>query len=338
MKHLVQTAYAAALIGLSSNVCAAAVSGINYDPAHDPDWVQAQGDKNITKMQAIFTRDLAQIKAMGFATIKTYYSTYCTDSGCIDPVAKLAQAAGLNVMLGVYIFPADKPTSWTDAQVRAAIDQKSDPGYGQAVIGVVVGNEDMFDASGKANDDIQQRIVKTILLIRGAGGFGDIPVTTAQREPDWRRLKDSDPNNVLGQVQTIGANIFPYWGGSPEKNSGKSVASETQTKASNLLTALAPKGVTRVIITEEGWPSCAGNWQGQYPANASIDKEKDYFSTWSSRESPAYDSYYFMAYDMNDDCNVALGNRDNDSDKHFGLCSATGQTKDKGLKTCPAPN
>ena len=205
-----------------------------------------------------------------------------------------------------------------------------------AIIGIVVGNEDMFDASGNANDDMQKRILKIITLIQTEGCCSGIPVTTAQREPDWYRLNQSDPNNVLGQVQVIGVNIFPYWGGSPETINGKSVASETQTKASNLLNALKPKGVTRVIITEEGWPSCAGNWGGQYPANAGIDKEKDYFSTWSKHESQVFDSYYFMAYDMLDGCNVVLGDQGNDSNNHFGLCSTTGQTKDQGLLTCPA--
>ena len=41
MKYLVQTACAAALIGLSSNGYAA-VNGINYDPVHNPAWEPAR--------------------------------------------------------------------------------------------------------------------------------------------------------------------------------------------------------------------------------------------------------------------------------------------------------
>jgi exo-beta-1,3-glucanase (GH17 family) len=342
MKYLVQTAYAAALIGLSSNVYAA-VNGINYDPVHNPDWITAQQNGNKDKMQEIFTKDLAQIKAMGFDTIKTYYSTYCTDAGaCIDPVAKLAQQAGLKVMLGLYVFPDHQ--DWTVSQTEAAVNQANDSDYGKAVIGIVVGNEDMFDDGGNANNEMQKRIM-AIIASTESSPVGQ-PVTTAQREPDWYRLNESDPNCVLKNeidpnckekpyLKIIGANIFPYWGGSPEKNNGKSVASEIQTKAGNLLTALKSKGVTRVIITEEGWPSCAGNWEKQYPQNAGIDKEKDYFSTWNKHQNQSYDSYYFAAYDMIDACVVAQGDRNNDSDKHFGLCSTTGQTKDSGLITCP---
>jgi exo-beta-1,3-glucanase (GH17 family) len=75
----------------------------------------------------------------------------------------------------------------------------------------------------------------------------------------------------------------------------QSVASQTQTTAANLVKALQGHGITNVIITEEGWPSCAGNWKTQFPTN--IDEEIDYFTTWGKHENQVYDSYYFMAYD-----------------------------------------
>src|SRR5262245_34860181 len=132
MKYLVQTAIAAALIGLSSNVYAA-VSGINYDPAYNLDWINAQKDNDVDKMTKLFIQDLALIRAMGFDTIKTYYSTYCAKSGeCIQEVAELAQQAGLKVMLGVREFSThiyegcdseDKCKQWAAVQVQRAIDQ-----------------------------------------------------------------------------------------------------------------------------------------------------------------------------------------------------------------------
>jgi exo-beta-1,3-glucanase (GH17 family) len=327
MKYLIQTC-AVALIGLSSNSYAA-VSGINYDSAHDPDWVVAQDHKNVAKMEAIFIKDLYQIKAMGFNTIKTFYSTYCTENGCIQPVAKLAQAAGLSVMLGVYEFPAYRPPSWTEAQVSAAINQANNPQYGQAIIGIVVGSEDMFDHNGKPDDSMQKRIVQDIRQIRGSSV--SVPVTTAQRQPDWDRLNRSDPNHVLETIQYIGANIYPYWGGSPEKVGGKSVASDIQATASSLLNALRSKhnNIASIIITEEGWPSCNGHHQvPPHQQLTSINDEIDYFATWSNRQNPAFDSYYFMAYDLETTpCT--------DADKHFGLCTRTGHTKDARLKICP---
>jgi exo-beta-1,3-glucanase (GH17 family) len=75
----------------------------------------------------------------------------------------------------------------------------------------------------------------------------------------------------------------------------QSVPSQTQTTAANLVKALQGHGITNVIITEEGWPSCAGNWKTQFPTN--IDEEIDYFTTWGKHENQVYDSYYFMAYD-----------------------------------------
>jgi hypothetical protein len=74
MKYLVQT-FAAALIGVSSNVYAAPVNGINYDPAHSQAWIEAQRGNDEATMS------LAQIKRMNFGVIKTFYSRYCTQDG-----------------------------------------------------------------------------------------------------------------------------------------------------------------------------------------------------------------------------------------------------------------
>jgi exo-beta-1,3-glucanase (GH17 family) len=307
----------------------------NYDPAHNLEWLNAQKNDNVTEMQKLFTRDLAQIKAMNFGIIKTFYSTYCTDKGrCIAPVAQLAQQAGLKVMLGVREFPNNP--DWTVTQVQAAINQAKRSGT--PVIGIVVGNEDMFDNQGNPRDGMQERIVADIKTIRAAEV--SVTVTTAQRQNDWcggsqsgcapnrtNSLNQRDPYGVLNTVQVIGANIYPYWGGSPEKINGQSVARLTQSTAKNLLTALGPKGVKDVIITEEGWPS--RQKPGQNPNGTSIDDERDYFSTWSKHENQTFDSYYFAAYDKRND--LGFG----DADYHFGLCLEDGGTKDPRLIRCP---
>jgi len=69
MKYLVQTACAAALIGLSGNVYAAQ-NGINYDPVHNPAWEPARKKDDFNSMNKIFDQDLTQIKKMGFNTSK----------------------------------------------------------------------------------------------------------------------------------------------------------------------------------------------------------------------------------------------------------------------------
>jgi exo-beta-1,3-glucanase (GH17 family) len=337
MKYFLQAACAAALMGLSSNSFAA-VHGINYDPDHSVEWLDAQKKGNVTEMQRLFTRDLAQIKAMNFGIIKTFYSTYCAYNGCIYRVAQLAQQAGLKVMLGVYEFSThkqegctstDECEAWTKAQVLSAIDQAKN--FSTTIIGIVVGNEDMFDHQGNPWYDMQERIVADIKTIRAAGV--SVPVTTAQRQGDWYRLNQRDPNGVLNTVRVIGANIYPYWGKSPERKDGYSVARLIQAMAKDLLTALGPKGVTGVIITEEGWPSC---YDGGAQPPANISDEIDYFSTWSKHENQTFDSYYFAAYDKRG-ANLFCTPSGEDADSHFGLCLASkdGPTKDLRLINCP---
>ena len=340
MKYLAQTACTAALIGVSS-YSYAAQNGINYDPAHSRAYKAAQADydgpKGVAGMTAAINTDLMQIKnTLKFNIIKTYYSQYCNipTGQCVPSIAQLANAVGLKVMLGVYEFPDH--ADWTQGQVEAAIAAANDPAYGKAVIGIVVGNEDMFDFRGTAIPELQRRIVKDISTIKAAVS---VTVTTAQRQGDWcggmasgcdakrmNSLNQSDPYGVLSTVDVVGANIFPYWGGSPEKINGVSVASFTQATAMDLNIALH-KGV---IVTEEGWPSCAN--PGQHATT--IDDEIDYFHTWSTHASQSFDSYYFQAYDLAETIACGSGGSSGDADKHFGLCADSGVTKDARLIGC----
>lgn len=340
MKYLVQTACTAALIGVSS-YSYAAQNGINYDPAHSRDYIAAQMDYNgpngVAGMTTAINNDLLQIKnTLKFNIIKTYYSQYCNipTGQCVPSIAQLANAVGLNVILGVFEFP-DHP-EWTVGQVEAAIAAATNPNYGKAVIGIVVGNEDMFDFRGTAIPKLQRRIVEDIATIKAAVS---VPVTTAQRQGDWcggmasgcdpkrtNSLNQSDPFGVLSTVNVIGANIFPFWGRSLEKINGVSVASATQATAMDLNIALR-KGV---IVTEEGWPSCSA--PGQHAAT--IDDEIDYFHTWSKHANQSFDSYYFQAYDLAEQSACGISETSGDADKHFGLCADLGVTKDPRLIGC----
>ena len=197
----------------------------------------------------------------------------------------------------------------------------------------------MYDSSGKAKVDLQQRIVADIAAIKDAVS---VPVTTAQRQGDWcggtangcdparkNSINQTNPFDILvGTINVIGANIFPYWGGSPEKVNGVSVASATQTTAMDLKIALRGKGV---IVTEEGWPSCS-NPPDQHPTT--IDDEIDYFHTWSTQANQDFDSYYFQAYDLAEQIACGRGEPSGDADKHFGLCAVSGVTKDSRLIGC----
>jgi exo-beta-1,3-glucanase (GH17 family) len=356
MNYFLQTACAATLITLSGNVYAAQ-NGINYDPVHNPAWEPARKGNDVRKMNEIFDQDLAQIKKMGFNTIKTYYSAFCSNVPvCINPAQK-AQSQGLKILLGVFEFPQNP--DFTVAQVSAAIAAAK--AYPTTVIGIVVGNEDMFEDLGgnprrfRPIRQMQKRIINDIKKIQDAGV--SIPVTTSQRSTDWcgginkpgcdptrtgtgenngdnSSLNNYDPEGVLSVLTIIGANIFPYWSDKPARVlppdacQGQNVACQTQAAAQNVLDAVqAAKNskVTGVIITEEGWPSCAAQLQ---PA-ANITDEIAYYSTWSKHENQKYDSYYFQAYDLRPRSACP-----DDADKHFGLCSASGETKNPNLIAC----
>jgi exo-beta-1,3-glucanase (GH17 family) len=345
MKFLIYGAVVAALIGVP-NYSYAAVNGVNYDPSHSQAFNDGQknydGPTGVKQMTQVIEADLSQIKKLGFNIIKTYYSGFCNipTGQCVPSIAQLANAAGLQVMLGVYEFP-DHP-DYTAAQVDAAIAAANNPAYGRAVIGIVVGNEDMFDYLGRPILAMQQRIVQDIKTIKAAVA---VPVTTAQRQSDWcggsapgcdpgrtraggnPSLNEDDPYDVLGTIDVIGVNIFPYWGGSPEQINGVSVASNSQATAGDLATQLKK----RVIVTEEGWPSCA-NSPPQY--KATIEDEIDCFYTWSLHTDQRFDSFYFQSYDLASESDCGNSARGGDAHMHFGLCAASGQTKDAKLIAC----
>jgi len=89
------------------------------------------------------------------------------------------------VLLGVFEFP--NHPDFTVAQVSAAIAAAKN--FPNTVIGIVVGNEDMFKDLGgkprrfKPDEKMQERILDDIATIKNAGI--SIPVTTSQRSTDW---------------------------------------------------------------------------------------------------------------------------------------------------------
>jgi exo-beta-1,3-glucanase (GH17 family) len=300
-------------------------------------------------MTAVIQNDLSQIRnTLHFNIIKTFFSRYCTNIPTCVSIAELANAAGLQVLVGVYEFePKDGcqgdgvtsqcATVWTKPGVDQAISSANT--YPTTVIGIVVGNEDMFDYLGNAVPDLQQRIVVDINTIKSGVSNKSLPVTTAQRQPDWcggampgcaptrtNSLNQQDPYGVLNTVQVIGANIYPYWGGSTETINGVSVASQIQTTAADLKAALNKD----VIITEEGWPSCYTSAPPPQNPNASLADETDYFNTWSIHTNQVVDSYYFAAFDLESNASGCPGG----ANLHFGLCQNTGATKDSTLIAC----
>jgi exo-beta-1,3-glucanase (GH17 family) len=130
---------------------------------------------------------------------------------------------------------------------------------------------------------------------------------------------------VLSKINIIGANIYPFWGNSPEQVGGASVAYKIQGQAAALGIAVGKQ----VIVTEEGWPSCGNNPNTQ---DRNIASEADYFKAWRNRIDTV-DSYYFAAYD-NFDPQSANCASSGDANNYFGICTQTGVTKDAKICDC----
>ncbi|TNF68351.1 MAG: glycoside hydrolase [Gammaproteobacteria bacterium] len=292
------------------------VKGINYSPDHNPSWVNWQKSNDSGSMKSSVQNDLVEIKNQGFSVIKSFYSTYCPYNGqnCIN-ITKLADDAGLKIYLGVYEFDGSQGANWTQAQIKAAVDAAKT--YPKTVLGIVVGNEDAFDWQGHPVDAMQKRIADDMNNIKGqlkSAGLS-IPVLTAQRQPDWQRLHSSDPHGIITASDVIGGNFYPFWGNSPEKDGGQSVALKIPQQVSDLSTTLGKP----VMVTEEGWPSCGNNPNTQ---DKNVSSMNDYYNSWKSR-TDNFDSMYFSFYDKQGYSNCANG----DANNYFGICDNLGQTK-----------
>jgi exo-beta-1,3-glucanase (GH17 family) len=122
----------------------------------------------------------------------------------------------------------------------------------------------------------------------------------------------------------------------PPATGNQSQALCTQGTAQNVLNALMKASgskITKVIVTEEGWPSCYSKG-AQNPTDES--QENDYFTNWMKHTDQVFDSYYFMAYDLGkQNCPPKDGADAND---YFGLCDANGSSKSGLSISCPKPS
>ncbi len=338
---------------------------INYDPGNsNAEFAGCQVSNNVACMKRVVENELRVIKANGFSTIKTFYSSYSTHAGVSFPIADLAKKAGLKVMLGIYEFEyhPDDP-AWTAGLVQAAIAQaKSHP---DTVVGIVVGNEDIFDSNGNLRFDRKKnpndakepevarvtRIEQDMKTIKSGINNTKIAVLTAQRKDDWYRILegkcgakyDKACKNVIELSDVIGSNDYPIWGGSPEKCTvvsdickkeeiNESVAQTIPLNAKKLeekiVATLGENNRKQVIITEEGWASAKSKGQNNVHV-ADIDSLVDYYTYWKKLQTkPGHDvqSVYFQFYDKREVKGYAEG-----ADIHFGLCNSNQTVKDARL-------
>ncbi|MBL7480591.1 hypothetical protein IZU94_11530 [Legionella sp. 27fs60] len=316
----------------------APLRGINYDPSHSSAYLAAQQGNNQPGMASSIDSDFNQIKRNGFNVVKTFISVASTINGQQTNLASIACSKGIKLMLGVYEFqtsdgcnnnaPGGQCSQWTQDQVQGAIRSvQNNPG---CIVGIVVGNEDIYDYTfTNPNTQIQQRIATDISTIQAALG-ATVPVGTAQQDGALlalaRNYPANDPYGIIKKLNFVGANIYPFWSAQqPVAPSATEFANRLQAVRTAYSTSNGLANNIRVVVTEEGWAS-QGN-AGQNP-NATVPQEIVYYKHWVGRaDKDNFDSYYFGFYDK-------VQPNNGDADNFFGLCTYTGTQKSPNLFPC----
>ena len=124
---------------------------------------------------------------------------------------------------------------------------------------------------------------------------------------------DQLSNELIGALDFVGANIYPYR--DPQQWTESAGHAVFQTRYN----AVKAKFAQTIIVTEEGWPSESNPSQNP---NASLADEKSYYSWWQSRAgADTFSSYYFGVFDK------IPSPSDMGADIYFGLCKANGGKK-----------
>jgi exo-beta-1,3-glucanase (GH17 family) len=184
--------------------------------------------------------DLATTK-QHFGHVRTYYPQY--GGGVVD-VGKLANDAGLNLILGLFLF--DGHPDWIEGNYQQFVKPAVARGN---ITAILIGNEDpqMIDTM-------------TLYLQNAKADLPQVPVGTSQTIGFW--LTDSRATQLLPLVDFVGVNIYPAWdwtradannqpiGVTPESgfNSFRDTYNQIQTKYSG----------RQIVVTETGWPTTFG--------------------------------------------------------------------------------
>lgn len=332
------------LNGVAAATCAnysttvAPIRGVNYDPAHSSTYLAAQQANNQAGMASSIQTDFSQIKRNQFNTVKTFISVASTINGQQTNLASIACPMGLKLMLGVYEFktsdgcnsdaPGGQCSQWTQDQVQGAIRSvQNNPG---CIIGIVVGNEDIYDYTFTVPDrNIQQRISTDISTLQAALG-ASVPVGTAQQDGALLALAShypaNDPYGIIAKLNFVGANIYPFWSAQyPAAPAANEFANRLQAVRTAYSSVNGLTNSIRVVVTEEGWASQGTSAQNP---NATLAQEIVYYNYWLRRAAQdTFDSYYFAFYDK-------VQPNNGDADNYFGLCSDTRAAKASNLFPC----
>ena len=223
--------------------------GITYNGLHSA----------VNPTAAQVSADLATTK-QHFGHVRTYYPQY--GGGAVD-VGKLANDAGLNLMLGLFLF--DGHPDWIEDNYQQFVKPAVARGN---ITAILIGNEDpqMIDTI-------------TLYLQNAKADLPQVPVGTSQTIGFW--LTDGRAAQLLPLVDFISVNIYPAWdwtraddnnqpiGVTPESgfNSFRDTYNQIQTKYSG----------RQIVVTETGWPTTFGSIPAQqFPIG--ISNARDYLN------------------------------------------------------------
>ncbi|KDO35381.1 hypothetical protein SPRG_22050 [Saprolegnia parasitica CBS 223.65] len=204
-----------------------------------------------------------------YSSVRTYQVTY-GGKNMIDAAAK----AGLSIAVGVWI----EGGNW-DKELQAAIDgTKRHPG---SVKAIYIGNEELHKGWGAGA--VVDAINKGKSAIRAAGL--NVPVGTVQIDGDFLR----NPQ-VADACDSIGVNIYPFFSG-PES------ITNPMGDLNARWSAITKKWGGKARITETGWPSTGGSYNGHHSTYDNAKSYFDKFNDWAGSNG-GDTTYYFMFKDV----------------------------------------
>lgn len=274
--------------------------GVTYNGLHKVD----------NPSPATVTSELGVIKKH-FATLRTYYPQY--GGGQVD-LGKLTKAAGLNVFLGLFLFPGHN--DWTEADYKNFVKTAVPRGN---VTALIIGNEDPQDL-----DLILSYVDKA------HADFAKLPVSSAQTTTFW--LTDSRAKKLADKVDFIAVNIYPGWDGVPWKEidrqpvlGGKKATGKDSFASFKTIYEQVQKKFPgmNVVVTETGWPTNYGRPGTAARPSSAVPNAKEYLELvrgWANQNKKTV-----LIHNMyNDDNGVDAASLFN---FHFGLIDSSGNSK-----------
>lgn len=284
--------------------------GTCYSPFHSDAYPFDGAPDATARLKSIMTQDFAQISAHT-SIIRTYYASFYGQD-----VASVAHAAGLQVVLGVYL----KDDALAELEIAAAIAAVRD--YPETVVGILVGSENLADTgSGRWTPLALVDIISRIR--RGVGGPQVVNIGTAQRINEW--LNDDKDMDVLASAcDIIGVNIYPFFS-QGWTSSSPLVSLDAQW---NQMAARYPRSKLRV--TESGFPTAGTAPVGLPLSIPSLENGEVYYRAFYSWTPPRDDDddhdhahFLFQFFDRHPKDNAPAA----DYERHFGIADRFGNPK-----------